>query len=304
MLELKTPLQNERVSLQTGEQNAFIAAEKERAEMDGTLTFEWYDLEKQGTDRSRPLPVTFCWNEIKEDTHDNEGSYYLLLSEHMNMQDPWVYIPKQTYYDVYNLKVDTTYVGCVQKNGRRSEFFSFQTLLTLPRCIKIDNVSNVRDMGGYKVREGRIRQGLVYRGGEFELNMHLSDDGAKELRRLKIRTELDLRDEAREKVDFTAPEVLGINRVYVPCYQYAEVFNEEKRSALNPFFKIFADSANYPIYYHCLAGADRTGTFAFLLGAFLGMDLVDLILEYEFTSLSIWGIRSRNYVEFQHFLEL
>lgn len=303
MLALKTPAQNERVSLQTDEQKAFIAAEKERAEMDGALTFKWYDLEKQGTDRSCPLPVTFRWNEIEEDEEKNEGYYYLLLSERVDMQDPWVYITKCTCYDVYNLKVDTTYFWCVQKNGKRSEVFSFQTLLALPRCIKIDNVSNVRDMGGYKVREGRIRQGLVYRGGEFELHMHLSDDGAKELQRLKIRTELDMRGEARENVDFTTPETIGIKRVYVPSVPYAEVFDEEKCSALNSFFKTFADPENYPIYYHCWGGADRTGTFAFLLGAFLGMDLGELIQEYEFTSLSIWGIRSRNYVEFQRFLE-
>lgn len=303
MLELKRPLKNEMVSLQTDEQKAFIVAEKERAEMDGALSFKWYDLEKQGTDHSHPLPVTFCWNEIKEDADKNEGYYYLLLSEHMNMQDPWVYITKHNYYDVYNLKADTMYFWCVQKNGKRSEVFSFQTLLTLPRCIKIDDVSNVRDMGGYKVLEGRIRQGLVYRGGEFELHMHLSDDGAKELQRLKIRTELDMRGEARKRVDFTTPEAIGIKRVYVPSNPYAEVFDEEKSSALNHFFKTFADPANYPIYYHCFGGADRTGTFAFLLGAFLGMDLDYLILEYEFTSLSIWGIRTRNYVEFQRFLE-
>ena len=42
---------------------------------------------------------------------------------------------------------------------------------------------HVRDMDGYKVREGRSRQGPVFRGGEFELHMHLSEDGTKELRR-------------------------------------------------------------------------------------------------------------------------
>lgn len=34
------------------------------------------------------------------------------------------------------------------------------------------------------------------------------------------------------------------------------------------------------------------------------MSLEKLIDEYEFTSLSIWGIRTRNYTEFQKFLEV
>ena len=34
---------------------------------------------------------------------------------------------------------------------------------------------------------------------------------------------------------------------------------------------------------------------AFLVGALLGMSEDDLDYEYEYTSLSIWGLRSRNY---------
>ena len=40
-----------------------------------------------------------------------------------------------------------------------------------------------------------------------------------------------------------------------------------------------------------------------ILGALCGMSHEDLIFEYEFTSLSIWGIRSRNYKKFLAFEE-
>ena len=60
---------------------------------------------------------------------------------------------------------------------------------------------------------------------------------------------------------------------------------------------------NYPIYFHCRGGADRTGSYAFVLGALLGMSLDDLILDYEITSLSIWGTRLRKHKLFVPFLE-
>ena len=57
---------------------------------------------------------------------------------------------------------------------------------------------------------------------------------------------------------------------------------------------MFADPENYPIYYHCWGGADRTGTYAFLLGSILGMSDEDLAMDYELTSLSVWGCRSQD----------
>jgi protein tyrosine/serine phosphatase len=65
----------------------------------------------------------------------------------------------------------------------------------------------------------------------------------------------------------------------------------------------FANPDNYPIFYHCRGGADRTGSYAFILGALYGMNFDDLILEYELTSLSIWGTRIRNHELFSKFLD-
>lgn len=303
MLELLFPAKNSTVSLQTSAQKTFIGEEKRRAEMDGELTFRWYDLEKEGTDRTIPLPVTFSWKDNAENEEVNDAYYYLLVSENADMSKAWVFITKDFSYDVYNLKVNTTYFWCVQKNGKRSEIYSFNTLLTLPRCLKIDGISNVRDIGGYSVDKGKIRQGLVYRGGEFELHMQLSPDGANELCRLGIRTELDMRGEAEGKVDFTTAETLGLKRIFVPSVPYQSVFEKDYQKCVIDFYKVFTKKNNYPIYFHCWGGADRTGTFAFILGAFLGMSLSDLIYEYEFTSLSFWGIRSRNYCNFREFLK-
>jgi len=304
MITLKYPIENEMVSLQTGNQRRFFEEEQKRAKMDGSFSFRWYDLKKQGEDDTIPAPVSFRWNvEIEEESTQN-GYYYLLISETEDLKSPIVYVTDQCSHEVYNLKCGTKYYWCVQKNGKRSAIGSFETLLALPRCIKLDGISNVRDIGGYQVSGGRIRQGLVYRGGEFELHMQLTPQGALDLKELGIRCELDMRGEAQDKVDFTTAEVLGIKRAYVPSVPYHRIFDKNNRRSIKNFFRVFCSPKNYPIYFHCWGGADRTGTFAFILGAFLGMSYQDLINEYEFTSLSIWGIRTRNHGEFCDFLNL
>lgn len=304
MLKLLSPRDGAEVSLQTEAQAAFARGAEERANIDGALTYHWDDLHRQGIDRTLPLPLHFVWEE-ESDAYSAERAYsYLLISEREDMEAARVYGTDELFCDVYNLKVGTEYFWCVQKNGRRSEVFSFRTLRTLPRCLKIDSISNFRDMGGYAVEEGVIRQGLLFRGGELELHMHLTPSGGEEFSRLGIRTEVDMRGEAENTVERSTAELFGARRIFIPSSPYYLVFDKEERGAIRKFYKVFTDRKNYPIYFHCWGGADRTGTAAFILGAFLGMRYEDLIYEYEFTSLAVWGIRTRNFKDFVRFLEL
>ena len=298
MINLIAPSAGEIVSLQTNTQKTFIAEEDKRAAIDGALTFHWYALEQQGTDRSLPLPVHFAWERVAEEDEKIGGNYFLLIGETPDLANAQVYITPDTAYDVYNLKIGTKYWFAVQNNGKRSAVSFFETALEFPRNIKIDGISNVRDMGGYPVKGGKLRQGLIYRGGEFELHMHVTADGADAIRRLGIKTDLDMRGEAIGKVDFPTSELLGMKRAFVPSGAYEDALSKKNRTAIRKFYKVFTNPKNYPIYFHCWGGADRTGTFAFILGAFLGMKYEDLIYEYEFTSLAIWGLRSRNYPKF------
>ena len=303
MLKLLYPTKDQYVSLQSPAQEAFIKDEERRATIDGNLTYCWYDLKIEGDERTTPLPVEFSWQETTGDTEPSDAYFYLMISENQDMSNSWVYITKDTLYKVYNLKVDTVYYWRVQKHGKVSDISSFSTMPTLPRCLKIDGISNVRDMGGYAVKGGKIRQGLAYRGGEFEPHMQLHPSGAIELHRLGIKTEIDMRNEAINTIQLTAAQAIGIKRILVPFNPYQSVFCAEECESLNAFFKLFTKKENYPVYFHCWGGADRTGTAAFILGSLLGMNYNDLIYEYEFTSLSVWGIRTRNYCNFIEFVD-
>lgn len=302
MLQITHPKEGDTFSLLTDAHRRFIADEKNRAMASGNLTFHWYALVKEGTDNSAPAPVLFAW-EADEKTASSPGLYFLLVSEKQDLQDPIVSPCEAMELDLYNLKTGTEYFAAVQKEGERSPTVRFRTADEVPRCIYCEGLPNVRDMGGYRVNGGKIRQGLIYRGGETETHIHPTKEGFAALRQLGLRTEIDMRGEAVGKVHFTAMELLGVKRELLPQCPYEEMLAETNKDACRAFFSVLSDPASYPVYFHCWGGADRTGSFAYILGALLGMSRDDLIFDYEFTSLSVWGMRSRNYDKFQQMEE-
>ena len=56
------------------------------------------------------------------------------------------------------------------------------------------------------------------------------------------------------------------------------------REAFAKVFRVFLDPAAYPIVFHCIAGQDRTGAVAFILGALLGVEEEQLWLDWEVTA--------------------
>ena len=59
-------------------------------------------------------------------------------------------------------------------------------------------------------------------------------------------------------------------------------------------FALLADRANYPLVFHCIGGADRTGTVAFILNALLGCAEEELYLDWEVTGFKGGIVDSRH----------
>lgn len=176
-----------------------------------------------------------------------------------------------------NYMTDTAY-RAVSDSG---EVLDFSTEPALFRFITVDGVRNVRDLGG-----GAIRRGILYRGSALNGDFTVSADGVRVAREtLGIRTELDLRKECVGVYDSSA---LGDDVAYylIPYRPYSEVFLSEYRAAIVEIFKLFADESLYPIYFHCMGGADRTGMLAIYLRALAGDSEEDILLDYELTSLA------------------
>lgn len=163
------------------------------------------------------------------------------------------------------------------------------------RMIRMAGVRNVRDLGGWPCDGGIVRYGRIFRGGQLSNNnvaIATAWDIA-ELKALGVKVELDIR--ATSEQDRTT-SVLGdgVEFVSKPTANNAvgllKNHPDEAVVILNAIFTAVA--ADKPIYFHCQAGADRTGTIAFVLLALLGVDHVSLDIDYELTSF--YDSRKRN----------
>ena len=190
----------------------------------------------------------------------------------------------QKSYPFRFLYKDTTYYVKLhaEHNGKTSEAItSFTTTNLGPRFLDVGGLyQNCRDLGGYKVNNKIIKYDMLIRGS-YPTN--LTPDGYEYLS--IINTQLDLRGYNETISDSTS---LLKNAKYLrkPCVAYTECFKEYQKEYYRDVFKVFADKSNYPIYFHCSGGADRTGTVATLLLALLGVDVGEIIQDYVVTSFT------------------
>ncbi len=64
---------------------------------------------------------------------------------------------------------------------------------------------------------------------------------------------------------------------------YSGMASDDGKEAFTKVFKVFLDERNYPLDFHCIGGADRTGAVAFILNALLGVSDEELDKDWEFT---------------------
>lgn len=142
---------------------------------------------------------------------------------------------------------------------------------------------NVRDLGGWACDGGAVRYGLLFRGGKLAV----ADRGVL-VGELGIQHDLDLRGRegggSEDEPEMTESP-LGSDVWYTRTQQYAWY-------ALTPvatwqvYLRCVIDAVTHrePVYFHCTAGADRTGTLACVLEGLLGMSQSDIDKDYELTT--------------------
>ncbi|MBR4867058.1 MAG: tyrosine-protein phosphatase [Clostridia bacterium] len=278
MTHLLTPANNAVVSLLTELQREFTAEATHRY---NDANLDWAHLERtKDQDDTLPAPVIFSF-----ESDQPESTFRLSTSPAMDHAT--VIVTQEQKLVLDNLFAGTKYYWQVND----SDIASFQTEFTYPRFLHIDGLTNVRDTGARKTQNGKVlKQGLLYRGSEMNLHHTITDAGKRVmLEDMKIKTDLDLRAEG---VEHGCPLGDAVDWIVIPIAAYASFVTDYKKEC-KAIFDVLADKAHYPIYYHCWGGADRTGTVAALLGAILELSEADILLDYEITSLSIWGDRSR-----------
>ena len=258
---------------------------------------------------SYPDPVVLSWDVDFESGERQLWYFVVRIWTKADKSDERAFLlgGAEREYRFYNAYIGQRYYWNVTAYGIDGEVIvsdaiSFKTENAAPRNLFVDGVINVRDLGGRKTADGGVvRQGLLFRGAKLhnaDDGTLITDEGIRTMRQtLGIKSEMDLRTESEIG---TLETVLGDGVTYYFRNLKAslDITDSTLRGHLKKIFAILADENNYPIYYHCAAGADRTGMVSWLVNALCGVSEDDLWRDYLLTNFaSVGGARKKSNID-------
>ena len=192
-----------------------------------------------------------------------------------------------TSYTIYNLIPGVEYLyeiksgSVVTKSGYIKPTGQF-------RQIRTESVHNLRDLGGWAGQSGTVKYGIIYRSGDFD--SITGTDKATMRNVLEIKEDIDLRSAS----DAGAESKLGADIIFLDAPMVGYTADFSRIAQLKSIFTdIFARAAaGEAVVFHCAAGADRTGTIAYIVLALLGVSQSDIDKDYEITTMSFSNTQS------------
>ena len=180
----------------------------------------------------------------------------------------------------YKWTVSSVSAGKVVAEG------SFKTKGLLHQVYFEPRGRNGRDLGGWKGLGGKtVAYRKLFRGGAIH-GSRTNSAGKEEMRAQGIKAEVDL----REAEDVPSKSPLGDDiAFFAPGFDsgYNTMIRDNKPKVKETFcFVVKCLRENKPVYFHCAAGRDRTGTLAVLLEGALGVGESDMAKDYELTYFS------------------
>lgn len=220
-------------------------------------------------------------------------------------------------YVIYNLFPDKKYYYRVLQGANEVTRSHFTTIGQV-RMMHLPSIHNVRDLGGWCTDDGgRMRYGLIYRGGEMNTGSFNQDPFRHEMSsedstymhdKMNIRLDMDLRDgrdlflnDSNPDNDLTfTPLGDSVEWKNEMVDQHTEVFSKFTYYQNNCWTRCIRYIINTlkqgkSVYIHCTFGADRTGTLAMLIEALCGVSESDISKDYELTSWYHDRCRTRDY---------
>lgn len=159
---------------------------------------------------------------------------------------------------------------------------------------------NTRDLGGWACDGGKVKYGMLVRGGEpNEVDKDLM------VNQVGIRTELQLLPKSEARHTYSA---WGIDFYANPEENSYVNYSLSPTSLWKFYLQVVFDSVSHdkPVYFHCGIGADRTGTIAVMLEALLGVSQSDIDKDYELTNFYIvqpTNPRRRNVDAYKNYID-
>ena len=256
---------------------------------------DWHNIfnyAKGTTELSLPRAL-----QLKFDDVEDASKYYVHVAKGSNdFTGAVTYETTVKYYELWNAELAETYyykAATSEAGLSTATVKEFKVASQGPRNLKVDGVSNFRDVGGYKstlIENGVVKQGLYYRCAKLD---NITAAGKAEIKRLNIKLDIDMRDEGQ--VPTVSPanseeHAVAILPASIPSGSEARRW-EEFNDVYKSIFEAIEDADDNPIMLHCTAGADRTGITTFFLLAVLGVSEEDIGRDYCFTNFSTQGSR-------------
>ena len=281
------------VEIHTEAQAAYLA--------DSYDSIEKYVPQIPSEEGSYPEPVNLSWR-VNEDEVIPFVKYTVSVSTEPDMSGASEYETRYESYSLYNLYLGTTYYWTVsfEEDGvtYRSDVASFTTTDKGPRNLKIDGkskkvdagVTNCRDLGGWSTTDGgKVRQGMIYRTGKINNGdkILITEAGKKTMtEELGVKTEIDLRITEGDNIAIDHSILDGVKflNIGISYLEMDKVGVAAADGVMKELIEVFADESNYPIFFHCSIGTDRTGMLAYLLNGLLGVSKDDLYRDYCFSN--------------------
>ena len=252
---------------------------------------------------SDPEAVNLAWN-YTVPSDKTLSRYDVVVGKEADLSDG--YTIKGTTansLNVYNSYLGDNYFQVVANfsDGTKdsSEIKKYKVEDVYPRNLRIEGMTNCRDMGGGRelVDGGRIKQGLLYRTsstsqwayGRGAVPDTITNAGKEELLvRLGCKTEIN--------VNNSGSSLSGIQN-YVQAYMYYDNGKHHLYRNAEPLKEVFhalANPDNYPIFYHCRIGTDRTGLCAIMISGLLGVPENLIYQDYLFSNFG--NIQEKRYI--------
>lgn len=158
---------------------------------------------------------------------------------------------------------------------------------------------NIRDLGGWACDGGSVKYGMLYRGA----NIYPTDTQIRPILvgECGVRMELDLRGNQEEPIR----DKSALGNIGYCCPETFVWYSLTNTTAWREILRCIFDSilTTTPVYFHCSAGMDRTGTVACIIEALLGLSQNDIDKDYELSSFAGTDyLKKRNGVQWKQLI--
>ena len=244
------------------------------------------------TNASAPNKVTVSWT-YTAPSGKTVSKFQLLYGQREDLGDAYT-VEGTTAQSVsfYNPYLGDNYFKVIANfsDGTKeaSQIKVFKVDTQAPRNLYAGNLPNVRDMGGRTTYAGgKIKQGLIYRGAGHNFdqkNTSVTSEGKTIItNQLKVKTEINVANSTGNNLNLSGTVVKNCYMDY-GATPYSNLARNAER--IRQVMDILADETNYPVFYHCRIGTDRTGITGMMIGGLLGIPFNEVFQDYCFSNFA------------------